>query len=68
MHFDFSSHAYSPPALPPSLPSSLPPVLSSLPTILPPSNTYALVDFEGGANTAAQPTLAAFSWAMGTYK
>ncbi|GAB5037449.1 Hypothetical protein NocV09_08000030 [Nannochloropsis oceanica] len=43
-------------------------VLSSLPNLLPPSNTYVLVDFEGGANTAANPTLAAFSWAMGTYK
>jgi len=69
---NFPSYAYSLPCFPPCLPASLspflPPVLSSLPNLLPPSNTYVLVDFEGGANTAANPTLAAFSWAMGTYK
>lgn len=43
-------------------------VLSSLPGVLPSGADYRLEDFEGGANLAADPTLAAFSWAMGTYK
>jgi hypothetical protein len=47
---------------------SLPPALSSLPHALPPAFTYVLKDFQGGAHIAADPTLAAFSWAMGTYK
>lgn len=43
-------------------------MLSSLPGVLPSGADYRLEDFEGGANLAADPTLAAFSWAMGTYK
>lgn len=43
-------------------------MLSSLPGALPSGADYRLEDFEGGANLAADPTLAAFSWAMGTYK
>lgn len=43
-------------------------VLSGLPGALPSGADYRLEDFEGGANLAADPTLAAFSWAMGTYK
>lgn len=43
-------------------------MLSSLPAALPSGADYRLEDFEGGANLVADPTLAAFSWAMGTYK
>lgn len=45
-----------------------PSVLSSLPSALPASADYQLVDFEGGAKLKEEATLAAFSWAMGTYK
>lgn len=44
-------------------------MLSSLPSALPAGLAdYKLVDYEGGAKLKEEATLAAFSWAMGTYK